>query len=259
LDRRGAIDALPTFRVNSAGEPEAVAALTLQAADQSFPFLARLSADLGHAPLQPAPIESFVHDGAARAAGERLRELFALHGSDKCDPHNYHHLYGAILSRPETITRLFEIGLGTNHLDVVSTMGPHGRPGASLRAFRDFLPNARIHGADIDRRILFTEDRIETHYIDQTDLAVVDALVAQLDDDFDLIIDDGLHAPNANLAALIFGLRKLRPGGCLVVEDIHPNHLPVWQAVAPLLPILRWRPFLVQARAAYMFVVQRVG
>ena len=31
---------------------------------------------------------------------------------------------------------------------------------ASVRAFRDFLKKAQIYGADIDKKILFKEDRI---------------------------------------------------------------------------------------------------
>ena len=39
-------------------------------------------------------------------------------------------------------------------------MGTEGKPGASLRAFRDFCMNAEVIWADIDKRILFKEDRI---------------------------------------------------------------------------------------------------
>jgi hypothetical protein len=101
--------------------------------------------------------------------------------------------------------RLLEIGLGTNNPDVVSTMGASGKPGASLRAFRDFLPNARVFGADIDGRILFEEERILTYYVDQTRSISFDELADKLGNEgFDLVIDDGLHSPNANIATMIF-------------------------------------------------------
>ena len=44
-----------------------------------------------------------------------------------------------------------------------------GKPGASLRVWRDYFPNAIIYGADIDKDILFAEERIKTFYIDQLD------------------------------------------------------------------------------------------
>ena len=37
---------------------------------------------------------------------------------------------------------------------------------------------------------------------------------------FDLVIDDGLYAPGANLNVLEFALQHLRPGGYVVIEDI---------------------------------------
>ena len=63
---------------------------------------------------------------------------------------------------------IFELGLGTNNTDVAYNMGPSGRPGASLKSWKEFLPNSMIYGADIDKIVLFNEDRIKTFYCDQT-------------------------------------------------------------------------------------------
>ena len=49
-------------------------------------------------------------------------------------------------------------------------MGKLGKPGASVKAFRDFFPEAKIFGADIDKEILFKDKRINTYHVDQTDL-----------------------------------------------------------------------------------------
>ena len=46
-------------------------------------------------------------------------------------------------------------------------MTANGKPGASLRVWRDFFPNAKIYGGDIDKETLFIEDRISTYYVDQ--------------------------------------------------------------------------------------------
>jgi hypothetical protein len=40
----------------------------------------------------------------------------------------------------------------------------HQGSGGSLRAFREFFPNARIIGLDIDREALFQEGRISTFF-----------------------------------------------------------------------------------------------
>jgi SAM-dependent methyltransferase len=250
------IHRFPLYKVSSAGTPDAVAELTISAILQTLPFLERLSLDLGHRQVLAIPADRFGTDAASLQAAAKLKELFDFHGSDKANVHNYHHVYGAILKNPAAVTAVFEIGLGTNNTDVVSNMGMQGRPGSSLRAFRDFLPNAQIFGADVDRRILFQEDRIQTHFIDQTDLGTVDALRVSMGRQFDLIIDDGLHSPNANVASLVFGLSLLKPDGVFVVEDIAPPHLPVWQVISTMLRP-RFQMELVAGHAAYMCLIRR--
>jgi hypothetical protein len=129
-------------------------------------------------------------------------------------------------------------------------------PGASLRAFRTFLPHATVCGADIDHRILFEEERIRTFVVDQTERRSWDLLSAAIDHDFDLIIDDGLHSPNANIATLLFGLGRLRIGGWLVVEDIPAVALPLWQVISTLLPE-QYESRIVAAPVGFLFLVRR--
>ena len=89
-------------------------------------------------PALPVKVEEFVGSSVANADTEELRALFQKYGSDKSTGHNYHLLYSWLLApkRGEDLSML-EIGLGTNNIDVPSNMGLEGRPGASLRAFRD--------------------------------------------------------------------------------------------------------------------------
>jgi hypothetical protein len=136
-------------------------------------------------------------------------------------------------------------------------MGVSGKPGASLRAFRDFCPNALIFGADIDRRVLFSEDRISTFYVDQTELATFARLSGELPCDFDLIIDDGLHSPDANINTLTFALPKLKCGGWAVIEDICVDSLSIWQLVTSLLPPA-YKAQIFQADGGLLFAVQRL-
>jgi 23S rRNA U2552 (ribose-2'-O)-methylase RlmE/FtsJ len=136
----------------------------------------------------------------------------------------------------------------------------HGQPaasGASLRAFRDFLPNAEIIGADIDRTTLFEEERIRTHFVDQTDTSSLAALSRTLDDrPFDLIIDDGLHSPSANIATLTIALKLLKPNGHVVIEDIPESSLPIWYTISALLAP-DFQPTVLSARRGHLFVVQK--
>ena len=171
------IRSFPMFSPASAGSLRDLAALAIQAADQVFPLLLSIASPDGVANVATVPIECFVDDTSKKpAAAAKLRELYDHYGSDKAKYHDYHLLYGSLLSEPTSVTALLEIGLGTNNPHLVSNMGKRGRPGGSLRAFRDFLPKAQIYGADIDRQILFEEDRITTFFADQTDPASLTAL-----------------------------------------------------------------------------------
>ena len=152
-----------------------------------------------------------------------LCRLMAGHGSDKgVGWHTYTPFYQALfLDRREAVTALFEIGLGTNNEDTPSNMGAHGSPGASLRAWRDYFPNARVFGADVDRRVLFDEDRIETFFVDQRDPASFERLWADLPDlELDFLLDDGLHTYEAARLTLAQSIGKVKRGGYYIIEDV---------------------------------------
>lgn len=249
---------LTLFAPGSAGSYADCAQLTLQSAQQTFPFLVELIKTL-NIPYQANIIEApvFASDITHQRAAEQLKDLFNHHGSDKSQRHDYHHVYGRILSVPNQVKTILEIGLGTNNIDVVSNMGETGKPGASLRAFRDFAPQAKVFGADIDKRILFEEDRIQTFWVDQTDLSSFNQLSQEVSDEADLIIDDGLHSPNANIAVIHFALKKIRIGGWVVVEDILEEALPVWRVISALLPST-YQSTIIKCIGGYIFTIERL-
>ena len=150
-------------------------------------------------------------------------------GSDKgIGRHNYTVEYYKLFNeRRLDVKAVFEMGIGTTDTGLVSNMGEEGSPGASLRGWRDFFPNAIIHGADIDTRILINEERIETHYVDQRDEASILAmwnLETLRDLSFDIILDDGLHEVEANFKLLINSYHMLNHDGVYIIEDIKNNY-----------------------------------
>lgn len=97
-----------------------------------------------------------------------------------------------------------------------------GTPGASLIGWEEFFPNSKIFGADIDKDILFSTDRIKTYYCDQTNPIEIKKMWEKEDllEPFDIIIEDGLHEYYANVCFIENSIHKLKKGGYYIIEDI---------------------------------------
>lgn len=166
-----------------------------------------------------------------------LSELCDRHGSDKGwvkSPKSlwqwHAHTYTDFMSRlydhcRQHVHKVYENGIGTNSVDprALSSMGANGKPGASLRVWRDYFPNARIFGSDIDQNILFQEDRIKTYHTDQTNENSNNSMWRQIDEtDFDLMIDDGWHAFEAGRPLFECSIGRLAHNGIYIIEDVDP-------------------------------------
>lgn len=150
-------------------------------------------------------------------------KLFAEYGSDKSTWHNYTNLYDSLFKNFGLVDKeinIFELGLGSNNPNIKSNMGVNGKPGASLRAFAEYFPEGKIYGANIDKDILFQTDRIKTFYCDQTIPEVIRDMWNQIPEEFDIIIDDGLHEAHANITFFENSFHKLKKGGIYIIEDI---------------------------------------
>ena len=160
-------------------------------------------------------------------------QLCDLYGSDKggsntltkpypWPSHSYADYYWRIFANSRSsIKKVLEVGIGTNNPILASSMGIYGKPGASLRVWKEFFPNALIYGADIDREILFKEDRIETGYMDQLDPESISVFLKNFGhEDFDLICDDGLHTFEAGSNLFINAIDNLGLGGIYIIEDV---------------------------------------
>lgn len=158
----------------------------------------------------------------------KLCDIMANHGSDKSTNHNYTSLYYDLFeSMKNERLNIFEVGLGTKNPNILSNMagGNDTKTGGSLRGWKEFFPNAMIYGADIDQESLFTDDRIQTYYVDQLNPDSIKSMWNKIPEDFDIIIDDGLHTSDANRTFLVNSYHKLRDGGIYIIEDITPDEL----------------------------------
>lgn len=166
-------------------------------------------------------------------AATRMCRVMTKCGSDKGRAaHNYTTVYSQIFAKwHDRPLRIIELGLGTHNLEVPSNMGAEGVPGASVRGWRKLFPHALVYGADVDRAILFEEDRIKTFYCDQCSPLSIRELWSQPDlrDGADIIIEDGLHTFDANVTFMEESLGHLHVGGIYVVEDIDLKLKDRWQ------------------------------
>lgn len=157
-----------------------------------------------------------------------LCEIMGRHGSDKGHMeitrtwHNYTTFYYQLFKdMKDQPIRLFELGLGPFLL---------GHSGASLRGWYEFFPYACIFGADIDTDALFQTNRITTFYCDQTNPEIIQTMwnMPILQDPFDIIIEDGLHAFEANVCFFENSIHKVKPKGYYVIEDIAKHEEPLF-------------------------------
>lgn len=176
----------PLFLPNSAGSYESISKLTIQAVNDIVPCLLDLSVELDLDDIPIVDTHSICHTKEHKEKSKILQNLLDHYGSDKGSYHLYHYLYAYILNDQHNVDSILEVGLGTNNTDIVSNMGAGGIPGASLRGFRDFLPNANIYGADIDSRVLFDDDRIQSFHVDQTSRSSLAELATKLPSQLDL-------------------------------------------------------------------------
>jgi SAM-dependent methyltransferase len=200
-----------------------------------------------------------LYDEKCEALGKVLRE----NRSDKSTTHNYHVLYSHIIEKlggKDAPLNILEVGLGTNNPSLVSSMGVGGRPGASLYAFREYLPNSKIYGCDIDKEILFEDERIKTSFVDQLELSTFSEASNKFGNlKYDLVIDDGLHSIGANINTLIFGLENLKPGGWVVIEDIGGPLVHKWKSVDYILKTSgKYETFGIKTRSQSMYVVHSI-
>ena len=136
--------------------------------------------------------------------------------------HNYTIVYENLYrTTKEQVRSVFEMGIGTSNPNLESNMTIDGVPGASLLMWREYFPNAKIFGGDIDKECMVKEERIQTHIVDQTDKTACKDMFQMIGiHEFDLIIDDGLHTFEAGTTFFEIAIEFLSQQGNYIIEDV---------------------------------------
>jgi trans-aconitate methyltransferase len=152
----------------------------------------------------------------------RLCELALAYRTDKV---GYYTPFYSLLfeARRTEYRKVLEVGIGTEE-----TMQhvPGYLPGASLFMWQDYFPNAEIWGVDIDKRALDAAPRMHLVHADSRD----EHLRSLLPSGFDLIVDDGLHSPDAQWKTFVNLFPLVKDSGLYIIEDAED-----WRALSELL------------------------
>lgn len=135
-----------------------------------------------------------------------LHEIGLEKGTDKATFHLFTILYDYIFSpiRKENL-KLLEVGI---------------YEGSSLKMWEEYFYNGKIYGADVFDYKFLENDRINTLLLNQEN----ESDLKSVDNDFDIIIDDGGHTMlQQQLSLKILFTEKLKSGGYYILEDLHTS------------------------------------
>ncbi len=158
-----------------------------------------------------------------------LCKLFEKYKADKCPAilHTYSPVYFELLKDIQmSVKNVLEIGIGT--IPIMTNVGIKDYvPGASIKSWRDFFPNATVYGVDIEESVMFTDDRIITDIVDQSSVDSIRKFTNKINKKFDFIIDDGSHLIDHIIISAYELANNLNDGGVYIIEDIHQSYLSI--------------------------------
>ena len=172
----------------------------------------------------------YLNGGWADYKPDDLTELATNYGTDKstvCEvmpahgyTPTYNMFFGPLRSKVRNVLEVgirgHVLGEGDNATFVRSS-DPSYMP--SLYMWRDYFPNAEIHGVDI---LSGTDtSRVRTFIADQMKLEAWQNLDRELASRYDIIVDDGNHVTEAHETALFWLWPRLAPGGYYCIEDLN--------------------------------------
>lgn len=142
-----------------------------------------------------------------------LSEIFNKHNSDKTMKHMYHLVYEPHFdSIRYSELNILEVGVFK---------------GESINAWLEYFPNATVYGIDIFERVKAEDIEILKH--PRVKWAKCDSTASSIEEwkdvEFDVIIDDGLHTPTANMLTFQNLSPLLKKGGLYFIEDVWPLEL----------------------------------
>lgn len=138
---------------------------------------------------------------------DKLSKLAIKYGTDKWSrKHHYTPVYYKLFNKQrKSFKKVLEIGIGE---------------GPSLRMWRDFFPNAKIYGAEIQDNRIFEDGAIKVYKCDQSSLKDLKALIKEIGTDIDFIVEDGSHIPEHQVFTCLTLMPLLKKEAVYIIEDV---------------------------------------
>jgi hypothetical protein len=184
--------------------------------------------------------------------------LLALaYGSSDKATHRYMQYYSRHLG-PLRFQRnaVLEIGVGGIEFDKPA-------PGGSLRIWRDYLIRSQIIGVDIHPKDVDMGHRVHFHRADQSSPKDLQRVIDRLGVP-NVVIDDGSHLGDHQVAAFRFLFPRMPPGSVYVIEDLSTSYYPEYLGGIPApegsgIGFIRHLVDSVQARDPYFGLRPELG
>jgi 23S rRNA U2552 (ribose-2'-O)-methylase RlmE/FtsJ len=93
--------------------------------------------------------------------------------------------------------------------------------GASIAAFREYFPKAKIYGIDVDPHCKVFDNPSKNIFVEimsQTDEAAINAFLK--DTKFDIILDDASHVNKFTIASYNILNNRIKSNGLYIIEDL---------------------------------------
>lgn len=141
--------------------------------------------------------------------------------------HNYIPGYERLFANKRNDTKhLLEIGIGSVENGQMGGVVHIGyKTGNSLKCWSEYFPNSKIYGIDIYKHTELNTDRITTFVCDQSNPANLQNVINTINNELDIIIDDGSHNGEHQKISFMILENYLSKNGIYVIEDIQPAYI----------------------------------
>ena len=151
-----------------------------------------------------------------KKAYEYLDNLAIQAGTDK---NSYFHNY----------TKVYSKYFDSMHTDKIRFMEIGIYHGNSVKLWESYFTNAELHFVDINGlQIQYHSPRAQYHFVDQANIADMQALAKNIGGNFDIIIDDGGHTMVQQINSFKALFPSIKSGGVYVIEDLHTSYWAAW-------------------------------